>query len=200
MLRRFPWKRTALPACFLVGLVLDAQSQPIRNPLIERPTRVVVERAERAFDSDALAAPLIRAAFSASGRKFELDLESNDRIKSGLDAEQQKRVANIRLYRGTLRNRPGSWVRLAERSGEIDGISIGGWSGASIELVVVDKTPLPPAPNPTPPPSPTPAPNPSPPGPAPATSSGGGGGAVDWMLALLLLAPAVLQARRLRRR
>lgn len=54
----------------------------------------------------------VNLRFSAYGREFDLQLEGNDRLLANLPAPQKASLLGYRMYRGTLRNRPGSWVRL----------------------------------------------------------------------------------------
>jgi hypothetical protein len=72
--------------------------------------------------------------FSALGRKFVLDLQSNDRIKAGLSPAEQGRLGGVRLYRGVLAGYQHSWARLAEHNGEISGVV---WDGANLYNVEI---------------------------------------------------------------
>lgn len=129
--RGFP----ALPAACLLGALfhVSALPQEVDKHLIERPADVVIEKVGLASSSDASGGLLRKAAFSAFGRRYELGLQSNDRIKSGLDAELLARVSDVRLYRGGIEDDPGSWARLAERDGRVTGVF---WDG--IHLYVVE--------------------------------------------------------------
>jgi hypothetical protein len=70
--------------------------------------------------------------FHAYGRDFDLDLQSNDRLKAGLAPVTQARLGAIRLYRGELDTYPGSWVRLTEDHGDISGVI---WDGSSFYVL-----------------------------------------------------------------
>ena len=50
--------------------------------------------------------------FDAYGRRFELELESNDRLLRRLSSARRAELPPHDLYRGTLTGLPGSWVRL----------------------------------------------------------------------------------------
>lgn len=121
-----PRKTAILLAAASILPASPALSQSIRSSLIEQPTNVVIERS--GFGTDA------KAAFSAFGRKFRISLQGNDRIKAGLDAELMARVADVHLYRGRLDGVPESWVRLAERDGELSGVFWDGLDLYSVEI------------------------------------------------------------------
>jgi hypothetical protein len=50
--------------------------------------------------------------FDAYGRRFELELESNDRLLRRLSATRRAELPPRDIYRGKLTGLPGSWVRL----------------------------------------------------------------------------------------
>lgn len=81
---------------------------------------------------EGLASPPGRASFDAYGRRFELVLESNDRLLAGLDEADRSAISGVRLLRGSLAGVPSSWVRLA-----IDGERQTGmvWDGRELYVI-----------------------------------------------------------------
>ncbi len=81
---------------------------------------------------DGLATRPVRASFDAYGRRFNLVLESNERVIAGLDAADRTAMAGMRLLRGTLEGAEGSWVRLA-----VDGDRQSGmvWDGRDLYVI-----------------------------------------------------------------
>ncbi len=73
-------------------------------------------------------------SFVAFGRRFDVVLEPNDALVSGLPAEQIAALADLELYRGQLAGIPGSWVRLSRHRGALSGMI---WDGA--ELYGIDE-------------------------------------------------------------
>jgi hypothetical protein len=74
----------------------------------------------------------VRASFDAYGRRFDLVLESNERLLAGLDAANRSAISGVRLLRGALAGVPSSWVRLA-----IDGDRQSGmvWDGRDLYVI-----------------------------------------------------------------
>ena len=70
--------------------------------------------------------------FDAYGRRFELELVDNDRLLSKLPAPQKASLARYRLLRGKLAGQAGSWVRLTEFGGRIEGAI---WDGHDLYAV-----------------------------------------------------------------
>lgn len=68
--------------------------------------------------------------FDAYGRRFELSLDTNDRLTSQLNAKPG--ASSLRLYRGRIDSAPGSWVRLAARGAELHGMI---WDGAELYVI-----------------------------------------------------------------
>ncbi|MDH4126280.1 MAG: M12 family metallo-peptidase [Gammaproteobacteria bacterium] len=62
--------------------------------------------------------------FDALGLSFDLQLQTNDRVLSGLHGTGQ--MAGIGVYRGQLANKPGSWVRIVVYDGMPRGLI---WDG-----------------------------------------------------------------------
>lgn len=81
---------------------------------------------------EGLASPPGRASFDAYGRRFDLVLESNDRLLAGLDEADRSAISGVRLLRGSLAGVPSSWVRLA-----IDGDRQTGmvWDGRELYVI-----------------------------------------------------------------
>jgi hypothetical protein len=70
--------------------------------------------------------------FDAYGRRFSVDLESNDRLQNALRSAGAARPANGHLLRGKLQSTPGSWVRLSKFG---DGIEGAIWDGRELYVV-----------------------------------------------------------------
>ena len=68
--------------------------------------------------------------FDALGANFDLRLENNDRVLSGLNSEI--RSAGINVYRGQLAGKPGSWVRIVVFDGMPSGLI---WDGTEMFAV-----------------------------------------------------------------
>jgi hypothetical protein len=69
--------------------------------------------------------------FDAYGRRFTLELESNDRLVSALAARGKLQAGN-RLFRGMVRGMAGSWVRLARVGDSLEGAI---WDGNELYVV-----------------------------------------------------------------
>jgi Metallo-peptidase family M12/Domain of unknown function DUF11 len=67
--------------------------------------------------------------FDAYGRRFDLSLDLND----ALTPQSKAGASALQLYRGRINNVAGSWVRLAIRSGAVQGML---WDG--IDLYVIE--------------------------------------------------------------
>ena len=72
------------------------------------------------------------AEFDAFGRRFSVDLESNDRLQSRLAVASKLGAARGRLFRGKLENVPGSWVRLSKVGNGVEGAI---WDGRDLYVV-----------------------------------------------------------------
>ena len=91
--------------------------------------------------------------FDAYGRRFVLELASNDRLIAKLPAQRKAAMARYRLFRGTLSGQPDSWVRLTEFGGRLEGAI---WDGHDLyavtrysEVAHALSTPIPAAPDQT---------------------------------------------------
>jgi hypothetical protein len=80
----------------------------------------------------ALPAAAGHVEFDAYGRRFSLDLESNDRLQTALGATGKLSSTHGRLLRGRLQDTPGSWVRLSKVG---DGIEGAIWDGHELYVV-----------------------------------------------------------------
>jgi hypothetical protein len=65
--------------------------------------------------------------FDALGLSFDLQLQTNERVMSGLSGAN--RPAGIGVYRGQLANKPGSWVRIVVYNGMPRGLI---WDGSEM--------------------------------------------------------------------
>jgi hypothetical protein len=73
-------------------------------------------------------------SFMAYGQQFTLHLQPNDRVIAQLPAEQKDVLrTTVQLYRGTLAEVEGSWVRVAHIGGQWSGVI---WDG--VELYIID--------------------------------------------------------------
>ncbi len=73
-----------------------------------------------------------QAQFDAYGRRFVLNLHSNDRALARLRLKQGISISGTRLWRGALDGQAGSWVRLTEREGASEGVI---WDGSDLYVV-----------------------------------------------------------------
>ena len=74
-----------------------------------------------------------RLIFDAFGRRFELELESNDRLLRRLPASRHAELPPHDLYRGALAGQAGSWVRLTRLP---DGLYGAIWDGTEFYSIV----------------------------------------------------------------
>ncbi len=65
-------------------------------------------------------------SFEAFGRRFDLQLESNDRVLRKLSAGDRAALPPHALYRGTVAGLPGSWVRLTRLPDGVHGLVFDG--------------------------------------------------------------------------
>ena len=80
----------------------------------------------------AIAAAPGHVEFDAYGRRFAVDLQSNDRLLKTLVARNKLSIDSSRLLRGTVQNAPGSWVRIAKVG---DGLEGAIWDGHDLYVV-----------------------------------------------------------------
>src|SRR6185436_2538652 len=72
------------------------------------------------------------AQFDAYGRRFSLTLADNERVLAKLPAQRKLQLQSYRLLRGALDGQPGSWVRLTESAGGVEGAI---WDGHDLYAV-----------------------------------------------------------------
>jgi len=72
------------------------------------------------------AAPGSDLSFSAFGRTFELTLERNDDLIRNLPVAQRNRLDRVELYRGSVANASGSWVRITRVGDRVSGLIFDG--------------------------------------------------------------------------
>lgn len=63
-----------------------------------------------------------RARLEGLGRRFELQLEPNDRVVGRLSKAERRALPAHALYRGTVAGLPGSWVRLTRLADGLHGL------------------------------------------------------------------------------
>lgn len=73
-----------------------------------------------------------RADFNAYGRRFTLLLEDNERLLQAMPGARKASLGSVRLLRGRVDGRDGSWVRLTLKDGLVSGAF---WDGAELYLV-----------------------------------------------------------------
>lgn len=64
----------------------------------------------------------VQTSFEAYGRRFDLQLESNERLLHGLSSAGRKALPSHALYAGTVAGLPGSWVRLTRLKDGLHGL------------------------------------------------------------------------------
>ncbi|HET7809693.1 MAG TPA: M12 family metallo-peptidase [Steroidobacteraceae bacterium] len=72
------------------------------------------------------------AQFDAYGRRFSLALTENDRLLQKLPAQRKLAFSRYRVLRGAVEGQPGSWVRLVESAGGVEGAI---WDGHDLYAV-----------------------------------------------------------------
>jgi hypothetical protein len=73
----------------------------------------------------------------AFGRTFELELEDNSRLLRATSAQTRQRIAGVQLLKGTIKDAPGSWVRLTLSGGRYSGAF---WDGSELYGVAPRET------------------------------------------------------------
>ena len=73
----------------------------------------------------------------AFGRTFELELEDNSRLLHAASAQTRERLGAIQVFKGSIRNAPGSWVRLTLSSGRYSGAF---WDGSELYAIAPRET------------------------------------------------------------
>ncbi len=72
------------------------------------------------------------AQFDAYGRRFSLTLVDNERVLNKLSAQRKQQLGAYRMLRGSLDGVAGSWVRLTEFPGGVEGAI---WDGQDLYTV-----------------------------------------------------------------
>lgn len=83
------------------------------------------------------AKPATELSFDAYGRRFDLELEPNERLLSKLSAAEKSALARYPLYRGRLQGMPESWVRLTRIGRGVHGMI---WDGAQLYFIEPART------------------------------------------------------------
>lgn len=110
------------------GRFLAAALLAVVSVTVQAATQPRVQYAEKvAFSSSAG-----HTEFDAYGRRFALNLQSNDRALARLKAAHPTSLAGYRLWRGALDGQAGSWTRLTEHSGSLEGVI---WDGRDLYVV-----------------------------------------------------------------
>ena len=65
----------------------------------------------------------------AFGRTFEFELEDNSRLLRATSAETRAQLGAVQLLKGTIKDAPGSWVRLSLQGGRYSGAV---WDGSEL--------------------------------------------------------------------
>lgn len=73
----------------------------------------------------------------AFGRAFELELEDNSRLLRGTSTQTRARIGAIKLLKGTVKDAPGSWVRLTLSAGRYSGAF---WDGSELYAIAPRET------------------------------------------------------------
>jgi hypothetical protein len=73
----------------------------------------------------------------AFNRTFELELEDNSRLLRATSAATRARFGTVRLLKGTIKDAPGSWVRLSLRDGRYSGAF---WDGSELYAIAPRET------------------------------------------------------------
>jgi hypothetical protein len=82
--------------------------------------------------ADATHSLLTEMSFEAYGRRFDLELEPNERLLSKLSATEKAALARFPVYRGRLAGAPDSWVRLTWVGRNVHGMI---WDGAQLYFI-----------------------------------------------------------------
>src|SRR3954471_24210722 len=108
-----------------------AESEPLRV-LYAEPFQAQTTRAPGAQKASP---PNLRV--QAFGRTFELQLEDNMRLLRATSAQTRERLGAIQLLKGTIKEAPGSWVRLTLSGGRYSGAF---WDGTDLYAITPRET------------------------------------------------------------
>ena len=115
--------RSFIAALLALGLAMSARAQ---SPL-EAP-RMQIQFAQKV---DITPQPG-HLEFDAYGRRFVLELESNERLLKAIPAVRKATLARTKLLRGRLVGIPNSWVRLSRVGGLTEGAI---WDGQDLYAI-----------------------------------------------------------------
>ena len=123
-------KGRCMCAPLLIILALAAPisegSEPKSRIRYAEPVQVQASRLPGSAGIQSAGTPAL-LSFDAYGRRFVLELESNERLLRGLPATRRAELPPHDIYRGKLVGLPGSWVRLTRLP---DGIYGAIWDGS----------------------------------------------------------------------
>ncbi len=103
--------------------VVITHYEPLQDMSVQTMQKSGAQTGAQSSDQTAL-------SFDALGRRFELQLEANDRLLKGLPREAVDDA--VRPYRGKLANNPDSWVRVVMYDGMPRGLV---WDGATMYAI-----------------------------------------------------------------
>ena len=104
-------------------------------PVMAEPLRVLYAEPFQAQTSSTRGVQKIGPALlrvQAFGRTFELELADNSRLLRATSAQTRERVGTIQLLKGTIKDVPGSWVRLTLSDGRYSGAL---WDGTELYAI-----------------------------------------------------------------
>src|SRR5687768_7174311 len=79
-----------------------------------------------------LVATVGTSQFDAYGRRFHVSLQNHERLLQSIPQAQKAGRSPPKLLRGRLEDVPGSWVRLSEVGGGLEGVV---WDGHELYVV-----------------------------------------------------------------
>ena len=124
-------KRLAITAFILlapaisVAEVVVSHYEAIQNSHLSKTAKDA-----RSFDTQLAHPAETTLRFEALGQTFDLQLEINDRVASGLQANPG--TFSVGVYRGKLKNNPESWARIVVSNGEPRGMI---WDGTEMYAI-----------------------------------------------------------------
>jgi hypothetical protein len=109
-------------------------------PAASEPLRILYAEPFQAQTTRALGAQKPGPAnlrVQAFGRTFELQLEDNIRLLRAASAQTRERIDATQLLKGTIKDAPGSWVRLTVSGGRYSGAF---WDGTELYAIAPRET------------------------------------------------------------
>ena len=110
-------KNRILAMLGLIAFAATAASQPLQIQFAEKVQ---------------IAAAVGQTHFDAYGRRFSLELESNERLLAKLPAQNKAALTRYHLLRGRITGQDDSWVRLTEFNAHVEGVM---WDGHDLYAV-----------------------------------------------------------------